>query len=146
MYSVVRWRDVQQIFIDADESAALIPGAVYKVFCVEDGGSKSPLHGGATSQKMVIFTITPMTASCLIKFNVFAIIPIEVSFPKHPNQPWGPNSLLFNRNRRRFPRRSSSQKRETGHSPPPSIVLPSPTCHHDVYTDNGSNQSYEAYK
>ena len=60
-------------------------------------------------------------------------------FPKHPNQPWGPNSLILNRGR--FPLRSGNQKREAGHSPPPSIVLPSPKCHHDVYTDNVSNQS-----
>jgi hypothetical protein len=52
------------------------------------------------------------------------------SFPEHPNQQWGPNSLLFNRNRGHFFRRSGNQKREAGHSPPPSIVLPSPTCHH----------------
>jgi hypothetical protein len=136
---VIRRRDVQQAFIDADESAAFIPGAMYKVFCVEDGGSKSPLHGGATSQKTVIFTITATTTSRLIQFNVFAIIPIQVSFPKHPNQPWGPNSLLFNRNRGRFPRRSSSQKRKTGHSPPPSIVLPphaTITCTRTTETTN----------
>jgi hypothetical protein len=56
----MRWREVQQIFVDADESATFTSRAVYKVFCLEDGGSKSPLHG-AISQKTVIVTVTAMT-------------------------------------------------------------------------------------
>jgi len=119
----------------------LYPGQLYKVFCVEDEGSKSPptwrhIPEDGNLHHHRQYYLRSYTIRRL-RNNPHTIF----SFPKHPNLRWGPNSLILNSNRGRFPRRSSNQKREAGHSPPPSILLPSPTYYHDVYTNNVSNQS-----
>ena len=147
----MKWREVQQILIDADESATFISRTVYNIFCFNDGGSKSLLSSPLLSSPLFSEDSNlhhiAMTTWGRIKFNFFRNNPNRIfSFPKPPGQPWGPDRLLCYINWGRFSRRSSNQKREAGYSPPPSIALPSPTCLHGVYTDNVSDQSVEAYK
>jgi hypothetical protein len=56
----MRWREVQQIFMDAYEPSTFISRVVYVVICVEEGGSKFLLHG-ASSHNTIIFITTAMT-------------------------------------------------------------------------------------